>query len=405
MDNRPARIVMIAHGLVLILSVTVMEYASLGPGISNESLLRFDAIHYKGIADDGYLNESSAFFPMMPLLWRSLGIDIMGMALVNALLYVCTATLLARVIDMSLKATLVFALLPSIFFLFTPYSEALFFCFSGLLLWAAHKRKYFLTCLALFACSMTRPAFTALLPAVMIMTLLERHPMFIRIMRVIGYLLASITALALVSLIQYWDTGDALGFYHAQSGYGNTFKLPDLPLTSWGGDAIVPLDGAALLLGIICGILLLSLIRKRIFGYPEAISPTLVISLGYVAGVSAMALFLRNGELYSLNRFVIATPFTLVLVHELSLRHFQWSSKRWAMALVVPSIFFLLFGSLVHIQTFLLFSFVALHLATGFYILTTPPPGSRTVACAWAFISYLLQLYFFNRYLGDQWVA
>jgi energy-converting hydrogenase Eha subunit A len=402
---KTAYLPLVAHGAALLLMTWASAWLFDGPGISNATLLRFDAIHYARIMENGYQDESSAFFPLFPLFWRALGVDAMGMALINAIIYLCTATALAKMFGMELRAVLMFAALPSVFFLFTPYSEALFFLGSGILLFAVHRRLNLLAAVALFFCSLTRPAFTALLPAILIMTLLSPEPLARRILRCIFLATSSVLGLITVMWLQFRETGDALGFYSAQSSYGNTFKLPRLPLTSWGGDTVVPLDASALLLGVICAVVLVTRAIHQMRGKTLSYEPEVILSLGYVAGISAIALLLRNGEMYSLNRFVFATPFALVLIHRLSQYPLKLSAGKWALFLMVPLAFFILFGSFVHIRTFLLYSAVGLHLVLGFIALTNKGTSMRTLFLLWLFFSLSVQFYFFNRYLSNEWVA
>ena len=116
----------------------------------------------------------------------------------------------------------------------------------------------------------------------------------------------------MVSFIQFLDTGEWFKFFEAQKHWGNFLQIPRFPLTSWAGGFIVRLDGFAFLIGIILGGFLLGLIFK-LKQFRNTIIPSEVIfSLAYLGGITLIVLLFRGGSLFSLNRFIFATPFIIV---------------------------------------------------------------------------------------------
>lgn len=392
----------VLYPILVLVSIMVLKCSSADD--DSISLLRFDAIHYHGIMLQGYLNESSAFFPMFPMIWRALTPDPVLISIFNGSLFVMSMIVLIRSYGNGLYTVLSFLAAPSLFFVFMPYTEAIFFTGSTIILLSLRKMNMATMLVGLSICTLSRPAFTAVLPSLLLAISLSSMVKRRKIIFIASSILVSAACLVCVAFIQQLETGSWLGFYTAQQGYGNTLKIPNLPLTSWGGGPIVRLDSVALLVGGICASILTFAFYRFDKGSWMKSRPELVMSAGYMAAVSAIALFLRGGELYSLNRFVFATPFLFILLNEIpkQAKLFQRSTYWWiALGLLVYTLFF---GSYVHIQTFSTWVGLVIYLSLHLYLLTT----KREHVIARAFIlvfAFGIQLYLIDRYLHGVWVA
>lgn len=395
----------VVHGAFLVLVAQCVLHLGGGPGIGEKTLLRWDAVHYNAIRDHGYPGESSAFFPLFPYLWKLLQVGSVGMSLVNAVVYFIASKVLVKRVGMDPRYQMAFSVLPSVFFLFTPYTEALFFASSSLFLIGIRKRSMYHAAIGLFLCSLTRPAFTALLPSAVLVAMLAHEPLRLRVLKSLVHLMASLTGLFFVAFIQFVQTGDPIGFYRAQGDYGNTITWPDLPLGSWGGGMIVRLDATVLLAGMACGVYAVVEVYRRMKRPEREASDLVLVSAGYVACVSAIALFLRRGELYSLNRFVFATPFALVLLHGLISRIPKLSLRAWLLVWAAIIVYFLLFASYLHIRTFLLFAGVATIVAVGCYVLSGKTKLAAILYWPWIILMFCIQVLLFTRFLQGEWVA
>lgn len=394
-----------AYFAALLLAVLTTSWLGVIPQVQEMTLLHFDAIHYRGIMQEGYANESSAFFPLFPMIWKYSGLGPVGISGFNGILFIFSALLLFKEFGTSFRSAIIFISLPSIFFLFVPYSESVFFLGATGLLIAVRRDMTWLSAMSLIVCTLARPAFTALLPALLITVMVGTGSMVRRSMKVLIYASVSSLAMLTVMLIQYKQTGDYLGFYKAQESFGNTFDLPDLPLRSWGGGSVVRLDAVALLAGIIAAVFLVRIVFKRITGSSSSYDPELILSLGYVAGISAIALLLRNGELFSLNRFVFATPFALALLSKYAEHPMRMDLRRSSLFFLVLNLYFLLFASFVHIQTFLLFNLVAVYLVVVMNVAEPLQNKRRPLFWIWCIAAFALQIFYLQRYLSDMWVA
>ena len=149
-------------------------------------------------------------------------------------------------------------------FFYLPYTESIFFACSTLILVGVKQQKlgYILT--GLFFCTLARPAFTVFIPALIIVECFSNGSMKQILQRTGIYLLVCGAGIVVVGLVQFNDTGEWFKFFAAQKMWGNELQLPKLPFTSWAGGLIVRLDGTAMLVGLISGILLLFfMIRKK----------------------------------------------------------------------------------------------------------------------------------------------
>lgn len=366
-------------------------------------LLNFDADHYRAIAEDGYVGFRMAFFPLFPLIWRISGLDAVGITVLNAFFFLGSALLLAKELRVSWASFIAWLVVPGTIFYFLPYSEATFFVGATTLLIGVRRGSILWGIAGIMVCSLSRPAFAVLLPAVAIAVLFRHGPTRRALIECTVYALTAVAGLALVSFIQYQDTGDWMGYISQQKGWGNSLRLPAFPLTSWGGAASTRLDAVAFLVGVASGVDLLARIRARIVKGTST-DPVLALSLAYISGISLLVLLFRGGELFSLNRFVFACPFFLVVInhHIVSKRSFK--AERIVMVFLMILAGFLVFGSYVHIQTFLAYALIAAYLT---FCLVIPGMSKHRGPAfwVWASITFVIQVFFYLRFTSGGWVA
>jgi len=391
---------------VLLVAALILVSAKVSVDLSSASTyVHFDAAHYLRIAEGGYAGSSQAFFPMFPWLWRLVGLGVPNAIMLNGLVYGACVITLASALKANWKTVLLWLSLPSVFFCYLPYSEATFMIGATAMILGTRKNRYWLTVVGLLWCTLSRPAFTVLLPALGFMLLISEGDGRTKIQKGLGFLATSILGLLIVAYVQFNDTGAWGGFYSAQSGYGNTPHLPALPLTSWGGGTIVPLDAVALMVGALCMVFLLLHVGGKRFSIIPALRQDVALSLGYVAFISLMITSLHGGELFSLNRFIFASPFIFVLIDHFIRTSGPFRASQLRIVILCTTAFFLLFGSYVHIQTFL--KFFGVSLAMALFLLCTERSGRvrNGALVAWTVLSFIVQLYFLLRFLSDQWVA
>lgn len=383
-----------------LLVLNLLGYVSL----ENASFLHWDAEHYAWIAQHGYEGFRVAFFPLFPLLWKSIPISAIGISIVNGLLFYLCYLQLAKTFQFNWQRSLVFLSIPSFLFFFLPYTESLFFLASTLILIGLLKNGYSIILVGLFLATLARPAFTIFLPAFFIVEWLQGFCAGWW-KRMLGYVGVTALGLSLVGVIQFMDTGEWFKFFSVQSGWGNSLRLPELPLTSWAGGFIVRLDGAALVIGGVSGvILLLKLLRVKLFTSLE-LPREVIFSLAYLGGISLSVLLFRGGSLFSLNRFVFATPFILIVLNYWLTYRMHLKQKTIWLSLLLLVAFWLFFASYVHLQVMLKFLFLSGYL----WLLMLIKSDSKVVhQIAWiglVTLNVIFQLVLFHRFLTGEWVG
>ncbi|MGV3632361.1 MAG: hypothetical protein ACO1O6_14225 [Bacteroidota bacterium] len=371
------------------------------PGLLlEEHFINHDAGHYYWIKTKGYEDYQVAFFPLFPLIWKLLSVPVYGIVCMNGLLYLTSFYFLARALSLNRAEVLFYLCIPSSLFLFLPFSESCFYAASVLLIIGVKTKRLILVLIALYVCTLARPAYTVLIPALVLMEVLTEGIRKKELLLKIGaYILVSVIGTIAVACIQFCYTGKWFKFFTAQRLWGNYLQLPVFPLRTWGGDVIVRLDGVALLFGLVSGIiLLLYLFRTGPFGKLK-IPREVVLSLAYLGGMALTVLLFRGGSLFSLNRFVFAVPFIVVALDFYLKQQLVLPVKQLFWMFVLIFLYWLCFGSYVHIATALKFFALSVYLSL-FLLLKS---GSLQIA-KWAFwilagLNFLFLVLFFVRFL------
>lgn len=373
--------------------------------LTREHFLNWDAGHYEFIKQNGYEGYRVAFFPLFPLIWKFLSLGTYGVVLLNSIIFLSAFYFIIKKLKVENTLEIVLYLsIPSFIFFYLPYSESIFFFCSTAILFGLKDKKYYLIYLGLFFAILARPAFTIFIPALIITELCSefRTKIFLRIAIYIGI---SMLGIFTVIMIQYFDTGEWFKFFEAQKYWGNTLQIPHLPLTSWAGGFIVRLDGFAFLLGAISGGFLLGIIFKvkqlRKIKFPAEV----VFSLAYLGGITLIVLLFRGGSLFSLNRFIFATPFIIVALNFWIKSDFFISKKQLLSIFGIIFIFWLLFGSYVHLQLMLKYLLVTLYAILIFSLKSELHFIRKISLFALIFLGFAFQIVLFIRFLSGVWVA
>ena len=203
----------------------------------------WDGEHYVALATGGYLqppgNVSPAFFPLYPLLVRSLAelsggpLSLGAVSAWGALLsLVCLPLALFfvyRVAEdgwgdaVARAATLALAFFPTSFFLNSAYTESLFLALSAGSLWAARvRRDLLLACLLAGLAAATRNVGVFLLAPLFLLWLRD-----VRRYRWRGvYLALAPSGLVAYAAYLWWRFGDPLLFYTDQQKWGRQAAGP-----------------------------------------------------------------------------------------------------------------------------------------------------------------------------------
>jgi len=363
----------------------------------------FDALNYQAISQHGYSGYLVAFFPAFPALWYFLGTTSFGISLINGIIFSLSYSFLSHTYSFSLKQHLAFLTIPSIVFCFIPYSESLFFLFGVITLIGLKRNDTWTLLIGIFLCSLTRPIAFIFIPAIVLTFLFTNEPIRHRVKNVILSVLTILLGLFVVFLIQRIQTGKWLSFFEVQEkGWGNKLGLPNFPLSSWGGDFMVQIDGLALWFALIFGFSYLSIHSKILSNKPQE-NKSFIFSLCVISGTGLLILFTRGGSLFSLSRFVFASPFFIVglaflIKRKLSIKHILLIGYS-----LIP--FSLAVGSYLHIRGFVKFFLISSILIIGLL-------GLNKNSTFWRGSMYFVfavvvstQLYMAFRILTNQWIG
>ncbi len=395
----------IAYFLIAILVLVVIEDLFF-PGLLNENnLMHWDAKHYFLIKRDGYNSVNVAFFPMLPFLWKTLSLSASGMALLNTLIFGTAFCFLAKTLKLGIQETLLYLTIPGNIFYFLPYTEALFFATSCLVIIGYRTEKNVLIILGLTLSTFVRPIFLFFVLAVIVTELYSAKINRKKILRIGGLLLVLIAGLSAVFTIHCIYTGNWFAYLEIANAWGGgILRLPRLPFTSWSDCMIVRLDGVAMLIGILSGVLLASILLKHRQFKTITVSKDVIFSLTYLSGITLFIIF-RGGSIFSLNRFVFAVPFIVVACNFWLSLPLRISAKQLIPIFIGITLFWLLFGSYGHIQSMLKFALVSGYVLLLFMAKLESSSVRKTVIFTFILVNFTFQAIFFFRFLDGYWIG
>lgn len=373
--------------------------------LDSSHFINWDAGYYFRIKNNGYEGFNVAFFPLFPMIWIGLSFSIIGIVFFNAILFLTSFYILIRVLKTTTWETILYLSIPSFIFFYLPYTESIFFASSTLLFFGLKDRKKYLVATGLLLCTLSRPAFTVFIPAIIITELLCETINAKLFLRLGLYLAVTLVGLLIVGIIQYQYTGKWFEFFIAQNHWENKLQIPKFPLTSYASGLIVRLDGAAMLVGTIATIILSLLIFKLKSFKDIIIQKEVVFSLCYLAGITFIVLIFRGGNLFSLNRFVFAVPFIIVVADFYFKRKISFSKKQLMFIFLIIFSFWLFFGSYGHIQTLLKFFLLSVYLFLIATIKSDNKYINRISIGLLIFTNLIFQIIFFIRFLNVGWVG
>ncbi|WP_073280934.1 hypothetical protein [Hymenobacter psychrotolerans] len=414
--------------LVIVYSVLytlgILDYAP-----APDTIIRWDAGWFESIRTNGYVyvpdgQSNVPFFPLFPYLWRLLGVEGLGISIVNFGLLLLGAALLGRTFALRKGQILVLLSVPSVFICLVPYAEALFFLFGAVLLCGLHRQKLGLTLLGLLGCCLSRSAATLFLPAFILAESLactSRALLPLLALRLGTGLLTIAAALGIVMFLHYQATGDPLIFFAAHEQWGHKIDWQLYPqMSSSSGLIMVWLDAIALLAGLVAALACLGLGIRWIWNWfrqgpaPVAPSRALTFSMGYVLAAICFILFYQAGNTVGSSRYVLATPFWGALLAQLSLWWELPKTTRWKSAALMSGLVLAVavwfgwptkFPGFVPLQaSWLLFVWV-IYLIAHVLAASKNWRYNREVQAALYISNVVYQLFLLNLFLGMVWLG
>jgi hypothetical protein len=217
-----------------------------------EIMVRGDVGHYNAISITGYLKapfdlnnyrcQQFAFFPLQPILLWLLGrvthdVLLWGAAFSNFFFFLALVVLhkltLAFGYDESVARRSVFylAAFPASYFFSVPMTESLFVLLTVASFYAAKRERWWTAGVIGLLASATRLTGVLLLPSLLVLSWQMYRS--VQVKKILGVLLVPFGLFAYM-FYQWWLSGDALAFKHAQVAWGREPSIFFLrPVINW----------------------------------------------------------------------------------------------------------------------------------------------------------------------------
>jgi hypothetical protein len=340
-------------------------------------LSTYDAGWYKEIAEKGYIYtegkaSNSAFYPLLPLIWRWFHLGPWGMSFFNLVFFAAGIAVFSRVYKSSMAEKFIIVSVPSLYFCFIPYTEALFILLMSLVFLAMKENRKYLLWVSLFLLSLSRPISMILLPAYLITEVItNRRQDFLKGLGsfFVKYGLPMILAQALFIYYQYYETGEWFAFFRQEENWGHVFAWPTFPLNNMYGPRLLWIDALAIFIGCISLLFLIQRGWNWLWKNRPAPDKILTVSFLYLTGIMFVTLLFNpiwgtwTTNIYDIHRYAFCTPFFLVFLH-----HFAFNRKYkvgdYFIVVLLSNACWLMMGSYLHIMHVVYFQF-----CTGFIIL------------------------------------
>ncbi len=390
---------------------------------NQETLVQWDAGWYLSIAEQGYLykvseQSNTGFFPFFPFLWKLFFQDAVLISLFNLILFFTGVFFVVKTLQykISLWVLLLSFSLPSLFFMYVPYSESLFFVFSGLYLYGNHTNNTKLKIMVLFLASLSRPTIFLLLPAIIFSEIIYQK----NYKNAVKQILLSITPMIAGTLLSFFIVGynssNIWAYPESQvNNWQHSFNLPSLPFTTWRGYRILWLDAFALF--VVLSSFFLSIYKAFLFLVKKMKDKdrNLLVSIGYLAMILVYITFFHPKEettgqtsLLSINRYVFCTPFFFYVFYRLYSSQNKGGKTKLFLLLAGVLTLILLgfpFSSItgLNLQYSIAFLvgvlfFIAFQLVPAFY-------HKKWIYVLLYLVNISLQVYLFQSFLKGNWIG
>lgn len=416
------------HWLLFFTFYCILSFLGLIKGYpTNESLMQWDAGWYESIVENGFSynpdqQSNIAFFPLFPLIWKITSFSPVLISVLNLIFMMSGMLILYKTFQIkSIQIFLLLLSIPSLFFCYVPYSEALFF-FSGSLIIYGLKNNNWIAVLGIFLAGMTRSVSLIFIPVILFSKLYNYHPdkNNAKLIKETSFLvLSSIVSLLLAQYVQYRESGIFFAIFKAQMAWNRLLGLPKLFLTTWDEGRLIWLDGSAFLAGLVSTYYCLSLLFKKLKSKQKTVSSGFLFSVAYLAVVTITTL-VYSGEdalggttIYSLNRFVFATPFflTFLFIVLKGNRIHRKMIVNFLIMIVITGILFNMFGNLHYLDTFVLpffktiIYFAVMFLYSFLYLLIIKTDIRKNLWLGIYLCNLFLQIYLFNAFINGIWIG
>ena len=394
--------------------------------ITDENVLHWDGTHYYSIKEKGYSADEDwrfAFFPLFSYIWKASTLSPSNVIFLNFFLLAVGLLLLAYLFKQKWQNILLVLSLPMFAVFLIPYTEATFFLMFSIAIFGYMKDKYWLYFAAMVLASLSRNTillvFPAILCAEMLFFIKERN---IRqsLFRLCMGCLPVLVGTALMSLIQYgYGSGSVFKFIEVQKYWGfSKLVLPDLTnLRDWSDESFavnVPtmiMIGIPLIAYLLCITLKQLNILKKNTAHFSFSSDKKTDYLNFVLLFCCLSAFcsvllFRQGSLHGLSRFVLCSPYFVILMFLNQEKLLSVSFVKRIISFVLLALFsFAVLYKFKELSFYYLGYFIfAATMALYLFKDTKHKLAYNLFLVGTFLINILWTTYLFNMYLCDGWI-
>jgi hypothetical protein len=388
----------------------------------NETLVQWDVKWYLDIKEYGYIyvsgeQNSTAFFPLFPLVWTILNLSVLGISIVNLLVFYASYFFLAKHLKFSFEKAIFWLSLPLFFYCYIPYSESFFFFASTLLFIGLDKNNKMLIVSGIIIAALTRSVGLIFIPSFLLYFIISEREITLKKLTWIALYISTIIFITLtVFYFQYLNTGEWLTFFETQKSWRRELQLPKLPFDSPSGPFVFLLDVSALSVVLGAALYVLKMLYLRFFKNYDSktpVGPGFIFAICYLFLIGLVSVLFsgvwhRNtgSWLMSLSRFVFVCPLFIGAISGIGKDEILHRS-RLIIGSAIISASFLLYGTgwkgidiqndLIQRVTRLLSQ--TIYLGLFFFI------DNKHLLYLIYFINCALQIFLFHAFLKGDWIA
>jgi len=339
------------------------------------TLFHWDSGYYLSIVNNGYIskghgNDNTGFFILFPLLWRLAHIGVVGICIINYVLFAFGFSLLTSIYKVNTTEKLLWLSVPTVYIMAIPYTESLFFLSMSITFYGIIKTKRWIIWVGLILASLTRATSVFLLPALLVMELIaSQRKVWYKVLLsyCLDYVIPIVSALAFFVWYQYYSVGAWFPYvYHQQEYMGHKYSLPILPFTSMEGPRMLWFSALAM---FCCLLALIAAIKKgSLWLFKNRTEPDKLLTLSLIfLGITLYKTIFYNPTwstnttlTIGISRYAFATPFFYVFLHYFTSRSVPYKLLDFILAIILANAVWFSCGAYLHIQYFLYFNFSTL---------------------------------------------
>ena len=409
---------------IVLVALTIWFYFKQHGILPDESKWCYwDCGWYNGMRQHGYIylpgqQNNLAFFPLFPLVWKTLNVGNIAMGLINYFIFALATIMISINYRISTNTILVFTTVGLSFFFMMPYTESFFFLGSVLILMGFSKSNYWLLAIGALIAIGTRSASMIFLVSFLLMLMLAfmQQKKWADIKLIVFAMLTVFVVNVLVFLYQYQQTDKFFGFFESHQYWDHQLRWPKLKHISW-HKPVALTENLALVIGVFCKLVLVTYFinllsykykwsnpLSRLFTINGVLTTADLFVLLYLAGGTTFILLYQQESLASLNRYILSTPFYLLLLHLLAIQKIQVNIKPLMLIGFAIILGFTISHSHIEHKLIMVLA-ITLTLTTVFLAMPNTTKFYRAISYITCICGMLLQGFLFHFFISGNWVG